>query len=98
MKHTCHWPDCPKEVPPSMWGCKAHWFALPKFLRDKIWETYVPGQETSKTPSKDYLLVAEIVQAWITKDKVRGDAAFKKYDEENRRTAEGQGSDQAPPG
>jgi len=24
-------------VPPKMWGCKKHWFKLPKSLRDKIW-------------------------------------------------------------
>jgi hypothetical protein len=39
MSHTCHWPDCRKEVPPAMWGCKQHWFALPKPLRDRIWAT-----------------------------------------------------------
>lgn len=48
-----------------MWGCKPHWFALPEFLRDLVWEAYVPGQETRKTPSETYLRVAHIVQLWI---------------------------------
>jgi hypothetical protein len=38
--HTCHWPGCNKEVPPAMWGCAHHWFALPKTLRDKVWAAY----------------------------------------------------------
>lgn len=65
MKHTCHWPDCELEVPPKMWGCKQHWFKLPKRLRDKIWATYKPGQEITKTPSKAYMHVARQVQDWI---------------------------------
>lgn len=63
--HHCHWPGCEKKVPPAMWGCKAHWFALPATLRNKIWRAYRPGQEISKTPSAEYLAVAGEVQAWI---------------------------------
>ena len=65
MKHTCHWPGCPKAVPPAMWGCKTHWFKLPKRLRDAIWKTYVPGQEITKTPSAAYMRVAYEVRHWI---------------------------------
>lgn len=65
MTHTCHWPDCNKPVPPAMWGCRAHWFALPKRLRDRIWATYQPGQEITKTPSAEYLAAAREVQDWI---------------------------------
>lgn len=64
-KHTCHWPGCKSQVPPRLWGCKKHWFMLPKHLRDKVWSAYVPGQEISKTPSPEYVRVAEEVQAWI---------------------------------
>lgn len=63
--HTCHWPGCGKAVPPAMWGCKAHWFSLPKPLRDRIWLTYRPGQEISKTPSLKYIEAAQAVQQWI---------------------------------
>lgn len=66
MKHMCHWPGCPTPVPPAMWGCKKHWFMLPKKLRDYIWETYVPGQEITKTPSLAYLDAARQVQTWIS--------------------------------
>lgn len=63
--HTCHWPGCEKQVPPAMLGCKAHWFRLPKPLRDQIWKEYRPGQEASGTPSKRYLIAAALVQGWI---------------------------------
>lgn len=65
MKHTCHWVGCNKEVPPSMWGCKSHWFRLPRFIRDRIWATYRTGQEITKTPSKSYLVAASAARKWI---------------------------------
>lgn len=63
--HECHWPGCDKQVPPAMWGCKPHWFKLPKILRDAIWAAYVPGQERRMDPSDEYLRVAGVVQDWI---------------------------------
>lgn len=65
-RHTCHWPGCQTQVPPAMWGCKLHWFKLPKALRDKVWGAYVPGQEQRMDPSAQYIAVAHEVQAWIT--------------------------------
>lgn len=64
-RHTCHWPGCGRVVPPAMWGCKPHWFALPRVLRDRVWAAYVPGQEITKTPSEAYMEVAMDVQRWI---------------------------------
>lgn len=63
--HHCHWPGCEKQVPPAMWGCKAHWFALPAILRAQIWREYKPGQEINGTPSVEYVEVAKRVQKWI---------------------------------
>jgi hypothetical protein len=63
--HTCHWPGCTTLVPPAMWGCKKHWLKLPWRLRKMIWAAYRPGQEITKTPSKEYLDVADEVQSWI---------------------------------
>lgn len=48
-----------------MWGCREHWFKLPKPLRDQVWREYRPGQEITKTPSVRYLAVAALVQGWI---------------------------------
>lgn len=64
--HHCHWPGCKKQVPPAMWGCREHWFKLPKFLRDRVWKVYRPGQEKDMRPSRAYLKVAGQVQDWIT--------------------------------
>lgn len=63
--HECHWPGCEKQVPPAMWGCKKHWFALPPILRARIWRCYRPGQEIDMRPSVEYLAVAKEVQQWI---------------------------------
>lgn len=65
MEHKCHWPGCDLAVPPAMWGCKAHWFSIPKRLRDEIWRTYRRGQEVTKTPSDEYIEAAWAVQRWI---------------------------------
>lgn len=65
MSHTCHWPGCAEEVPPKMWGCRTHWYRLPKTLRNRIWATYRPRQEIDKNPSGDYLKAAHDVQKWI---------------------------------
>jgi len=63
--HTCHWPQCGKKVPPAMWGCRIHWFRLPKALRVQVLAAYRPGQEIYGTPSAIYLRVAQQVQDWI---------------------------------
>ena len=48
-----------------MWGCRPHWYTLPKTLRSKVWAAYVPGQEITKTPTEEYVAVAREVQRWI---------------------------------
>jgi len=63
--HTCHWPGCTRRVPPARWGCRVHWFRLPLVLRNRIWATYVPGQEITKTPSAAYIEAARDAQRWI---------------------------------
>jgi hypothetical protein len=72
MTHHCHWPGCQRVVPPKLWGCREHWFRLPAHLRKRIWQTYVPGQEKSKTPSADYIAAAKAVQKWIA-EQAQGD-------------------------
>lgn len=65
MSHTCHWPGCALAVPPSLWGCRPHWYALPKEIRARIWAAYRPGQEITKTPSRAYIAAAQEAQDWI---------------------------------
>ncbi len=67
-KHHCHWPGCQRQVPPAMWGCRAHWYSLPIDLRSAIWRTYSPGQEVSGTPGRAYVDAARAVQEWIAKN------------------------------
>lgn len=69
--HRCHWTGCERQVPPALWGCKEHWMMLPKNLRNKIWATYVPGQEKTMTPSEAYLEAADEVQDWIRENGAR---------------------------
>lgn len=64
-KHTCHWPGCGKQVPPAMWGCAPHWFALPAKIRAAIWRAFEPGQEQTMTPSDEYMEAADAAQRWI---------------------------------
>lgn len=64
MTHTCHWPSCTRAVPSAMWGCKSHWFTLPKNLRDLVWRFYTPGQEVRKDPSENYLTLMEYISHW----------------------------------
>jgi len=64
--HRCHWVGCSEDVLPSLWGCRRHWFSLPKQFRKRIWEVYQPGQENGKASvSQEYLDVADQIQAWI---------------------------------
>lgn len=69
--HECHWPGCGLQVPPAMWGCKRHWYQLPKTLRTEIWRTYRPGQEADMRPSAAYLAIARRVQLWIGEEITR---------------------------
>lgn len=66
--HHCHWPGCERHVPPAMWGCRTHWFRLPKSIRDRIWKSYRPGQEKDMNPSAEYLEAARAAQEWIHKN------------------------------
>jgi hypothetical protein len=63
--HHCHWPGCSRKVPPAVWGCREHWYMLPADLRRRIWNSFNPGQEITKTPSREYVEAAQAVQAWI---------------------------------
>ena len=64
-RHHCHWPGCTRQVPPAMWGCTPHWYALPPELRKQIWLTFRPGQEVNGTPNTAYIAAARAVQEWI---------------------------------
>lgn len=50
-EHHCHAHGCTRAVPPKLFMCKSHWYALPKPVRDAVWREYRPGQERDKRPS-----------------------------------------------
>jgi hypothetical protein len=64
MPHICHWPGCAVEVRPTLFCCKRHWFALPRSIRQAIWQTYRKGQEIDKNPSPEYLAAARTALDW----------------------------------
>ena len=57
--HTCHAIGCSTKVPPKMLMCSKHWYMVDKPLRDKVWGTYISGQEVTKDPTSEYLLAAK---------------------------------------
>lgn len=61
MDHTCHAKGCKVEVPPKMLMCRRHWRMVPRAMQAEVWAVYVPGQEISKTPTREYLKVARKV-------------------------------------
>jgi len=65
MTHLCHATGCTVAVPPKMFMCKRHWFALTERMRDEIWATYIPGQEIRKDPTDEYLNVAQRCIAYL---------------------------------
>jgi len=72
VTHHCHAHGCKVAVPPKMFMCRAHWFSLPKNLRDAVWREYRPGQERTKDPSCRYLAVTFLCISRV---------AFKPHDE-----------------
>lgn len=58
MSHTCHAKRCDVEVPPRLFMCKTHWGLIPKKMQAELWDSYVPGQEVRKDPTRKYLQVA----------------------------------------
>jgi len=65
MSHHCHATGCVVPVPPEMFMCRSHWFALPKALQERIWRTYRRGQEHDKQPSAAYCEAAKAAVTWI---------------------------------
>lgn len=48
--HHCHAPGCTKHVKPEFLMCRAHWLSVPKQIRDRVWDTYNPGQCDGQAP------------------------------------------------
>ena len=55
-KHKCPAPPCNRRVPYEMLACRNHWYAIPRHLRDQIWDAYLSGSPEHTT------LIAEAIQ------------------------------------
>jgi predicted DNA-binding protein (MmcQ/YjbR family) len=71
-QHHCHAEKCKTVVKPSMFMCRKHWYMIPENLRKRVWNTYVPGQEITKTPTLEYLEVTrECIELVAKKEGLR---------------------------
>ena len=68
--HCCGWPGCPVKVELDLWGCKHHWFTLPREVRQAIWKAYRRGQ-TVWTASPEYLAAITAAAKWIRQHTLR---------------------------
>lgn len=55
MTHRCRWPRCTAMVGDDLWGCKAHWRALPSDVRSWIGRAYRAGMDSDAHPTAGYL-------------------------------------------
>jgi len=81
---SCFWPRCTRTVPANRLGCRPHWYALPKVLRDRIWATFVPGQ-TAATSSPEYREALREVLTWARCRQGQKDAAAERAAAAQRR-------------
>ncbi len=64
--HKCPWPRCPIVVSARLWGCRAHWFALPAPIRKRIFAARHPWSiESEDTPSYEYRAALTAAAHWI---------------------------------
>jgi len=54
-------------VRPDLFMCYKHWSMVPADLRRLIWRHYRKGQEVDKSPSTEYLEVAQRAQQAVQK-------------------------------
>lgn len=65
MSHHCHAVGCTTRVPPKLFMCRTHWYMVPRPLRQAVWATYRPGQESDKRPSWEYLEATEEARRFV---------------------------------
>ena len=63
--HRCHATGCATPVKPKMWGCRRHWFMVPRVLRAEVWRHYRHGQEIDKMPSDEYIAASRAAVAAV---------------------------------
>jgi len=54
----CPITECEGKIDPSRLMCRAHWYMVPKILRDRVWETWRSGQGAFCLEHQDAVRVA----------------------------------------
>jgi hypothetical protein len=57
--HECHAKGCTTQVPPALLMCAKHWRMVPQALKNRIWDTYQPGQERGNVEPTDAYFEAQ---------------------------------------
>ena len=61
MERTCRIAGCERRHARNLFCCRAHWYALPRHMRDAIWRAYrSPG-----VFSDEYMQAAENAEAFL---------------------------------
>lgn len=55
--HLCHAEGCRVPVAPKLLACSRHWRMVPQWLQRALHAVYVPGQESRKDPTWEYVAV-----------------------------------------
>lgn len=58
---TCPAPNCGLKIPRTMFACRAHWYSLPKPLRDRLWSAY----QNEGVLSDEYFEAAEACRSYL---------------------------------
>ncbi len=54
----CSIPRCDVQVDLSRLMCRTHWYMVPKYLRDRVWETWRSGQGAFSGEHRDAVRLA----------------------------------------
>lgn len=72
----CAAAGCAAAVHPSRLMCRAHWFLVPKVLRDRVWDSYRRGQETDPAlASAAYMAAYHAAVAHVARREGKPEAA-----------------------
>lgn len=56
--NSCSIPGCGNQIDPSRLMCRAHWYVVPKTMRDRVWATWRSGQGAFSAEHQDAVRVA----------------------------------------
>lgn len=75
VRHVCHAPGCRTGIPPRYLMCRRHWAMVPPGVQAMVWDTYRPGQEVDKRPSRPWKRAAWLAKAAVCEAQGNPDGA-----------------------